>query len=124
MWGGFFIILVRSVKSWWRGEGVGWVGWGWGSDCDGGFVHTSNNGDDDRDADLELQDQMGRSMSPLDREVDEVLRQASERKRRLKNGGGVLSYKRGGKGRWLGGEKGREREKVEWENREDVVGIE
>ena len=67
------------------------------------------------DVDLELQSQM----RGLETEVEGVLRRASERKRRVREGGGVLSKKGGKQGRWLGCEKQRGRERVEWGNRDE-----
>jgi hypothetical protein len=62
-------------------------------------------------------------MSRLDREVDGVLRRAGERRAKAREGGGVLSRKVGGRATWSGNEKQRRRERVEWLNREEVVGV-
>ena len=86
------------------------------ADADFGFRATT-------DVDLELQAQMRRSMSLLDREVDGVLRRAGERRAKAREGGGVLSRKAGGRATWSGNEKQRRRERVEWRNREEVVGV-
>jgi hypothetical protein len=75
------------------------------------------------DVDLELQAQMRRSMSLLDREVDKVLKRAGERRAKAREGGGVLSRKAGGRATWSGNEKQRRRERVEWRNREEAVGV-
>ena len=86
------------------------------ADADFGFRATT-------DVDLELQAQMRRSMSLLDREVDGVLRRAGERRAKARERGGVLSRKAGGRATWSGTEKQRRRERVEWRNREEVVGV-
>jgi hypothetical protein len=62
-------------------------------------------------------------MSLLDREVEGVLKRAGERRAKVRQGGGVLSRKAGGRATWSGNEKQRRRERVEWRNREDEVQV-
>jgi hypothetical protein len=62
-------------------------------------------------------------MSLLDREVESVLKRAGERRAKVREGGGVLSRKAGGRATWSGNEKQRRRERVEWRNREEEVRV-
>jgi hypothetical protein len=105
------MIVIRSVRNYWRRNEAGRFGWGWGL----GAGRRSDNDVDSGNVDLELQAQFNEGLTDEQRAVDGILRQAGERRRVLREKGRVVV-----KG---GGKRGRGREKVEWGNREEMARV-